>query len=178
MLVAIAKFYAKDAGVTKNIEIDETANVESGPFAAYSIKKDIYLVMVDIKTGKLNHQAFQKYNVINSFAHEKKHDEDHKTAQPLYHVDAILTQIDHKSFSKTETEFKQAMGGYAATLLNEALQKGASLSSVKDKMEEVNKSKLGSFISLVYDEKSKEVIKINLEAGVIVTGTRKKKSKN
>ena len=180
MLVSVVKHYAAKASVTGNITVSEQPNAESGAFAAFSLKTNGYEIIVDEKTGKLNHSAGQAYNMINSFAHEKEHDVNRKTQYPYYHIDAILAQIKHSSFDKTDDEFKASQGTYAATLLNQAISQGVGLTNIKKRIEEVNKSKLGKFITLSYDENQKKVISTKAMEEVIIKSKpdpKKKKPK-
>jgi len=125
---------------------------------------------------KINSQAGNAYNLMNSFVHERVHEDDGSTRKPLNHTSAILTQIGDATFDKTTPEFKISVGTYAATLLTEALEKGSKLNEVKEKINQFNSSKLGKFSTLNYDEKTKSVTAAAIGEEIIIEFKTKKKN--
>ena len=175
MLASIATHYASAVGVTRGVGVaDVSKKEESGALAAFQKSLGYNIIVYN---GKINTQAADAYNMMNSFVHEKNHEDDPSTRKnSLNHTSAILKQIDDNTFDKTTTEFKRAAGSYAASLLTEAIQIGdTKIGDINSKITQFNNSKLGKYSTLSYDEKTKTVNATAVEEAIIIKSTSRKK---
>jgi len=152
MLSNITTYYARIAGISKDKRVLATHVNVAGGFAYYSPPpKDAYNIAIYEKDNTIMGFANDRYNMINSFVHEKDHRDHPETWEPLHHVDAIITQANHSTFMKATSNFKMTTGLYAAQLLTIAYQKVLALpdSAKKEKklaeMKEAIQGKVNEF---------------------------------
>lgn len=160
VLSNISTYYAHQAEINKNeiVEVLEIDISEIGDgFAAYDPSSDNFLIAIDSESKKVNSQAGNSKNLINSFSHEKDHQDIPTSSQPLGHVDVIINQSNHGTWKETTGAFQQAAVSYASTLLNEALGAGASVDVVKSKINEFNNSNASDRGFLDYNSSSNSV---------------------
>jgi hypothetical protein len=164
-LTSIAQFYAPFAGfVTNSIELLwVNENGENGSGAAYYRRKtDALGLFLNEATGKLNPAMDDVNNMINAFSHERNHQEDPSTSEDLFHVNAIIAQSNHSSWSGTTWGFKQNAGSYAARLLNRALTDKVSVEDVMKQIESFNNSRASEASYLTFDESTQTVESVGL----------------
>jgi RHS repeat-associated protein len=178
MLAAVATYYGNQAEIKQEVTGKEvSANQGEGAFAFYDPSTNSFHLAINYYTSKINSLANDKYLMINSLVHEKKHQDDPSTWKPLNHVDAVLTQVEHSSFEKTQRSAKQAMGSYVAVLLTESLQKGHDkLEDVKAKIDKVMESKLSKYVTIIYDEGTNSVTSIPSIEGIEIKAKNRTKS--
>lgn len=153
LLINVATYYASFA----NIENEITASHENDNYhvAFYSPSKDDFGIVIDKETGKINQSLNHSKNFINIWVHEKKHQDNPATYEPLGHVEAILTQVEHPTWKETTPGFRNSHAAYVSNLLNEAISIGVGLSDLNSKIDKVNNSDIGSFY--YYNENENKV---------------------
>ena len=125
--------------------------------AFYSTKEDQVSIGYN-SDGKINKQAGNSANLSNSLVHEKEHkDNPNSRGGNVGETYAIEKQVNHKSFENTTGEFKMSIVSYASASLNKAIDKGASLGTVNNRIEVLNSSPLLSVGFLNYDRTTNKV---------------------
>ena len=155
MLCNIQSYYAAQIGI--NQEVTGTKYVENDGAVYYNPRIDIFGVGIDKNTNKINYSLSDINNIKNSWYHEKRHQDDPTTEEPLKHVQVVLDQVAHHTFEKTTSAHKQSRVTNVALLLNEAIEKGASTDEIISKIGDIHKSRLGDIGILTYNQKSNRV---------------------
>ena len=183
MLASIMTYYVRDLAIESVFVKDVEQKGKSVAAAAYSPCKsnkddcdyDKFLIYVSNSTGEISYVMYDKFNIINTFVHEKKHEDDYSTHKPLNHVNAIITQSNDLTWIKTTFTFKRAMLGYAERLLNEALVAGNNIEEIQQKIQDVNNSPIKLAGELTFDNVAKKVVAINDFEDIKIEATKIKK---
>ncbi len=181
MLSAIATVYAPVAGINETIRVEE--HEIGGPLGAEAFYHpcetrstpcdDDYFAIAVSTDGLINANLNDAANLTNVLVHEKKHQDDYETHQPLNHTDAVITQAYHTTWQATTREYKHASLKYTAKLLNQAINQGVDMNKINNKIQEIQSSPLGEAGTLFYDEESKSIIPVIELEGVKVTSPKK-----
>ena len=154
MLLAIANFYAPMAEL-ENGEIGVGDSERGGPgkaAAVYRSKEDKIYVLVNSVSGLINRTLDDGQNFINVLVHEKYHRMDEKSHFAIDHIYAVIYQTTHSSWENTTDAHKFGAVKYAVSLLNEALEEGADIMEINRRIDDLNKSPLGTVGEFYYDE--------------------------
>jgi RHS repeat-associated protein len=166
MLSNVSTYYASKVGLNQKIGVSRVD--KAGGFAYTDIKTD--KVFMAEYNGKINPNAFDANNVMNSFFHERDHVEDHTTSQPLKHAEVVINQMGHSTFAGTTQNFKSVAVGYIETLLNEALEnRTTKLSEVQAVIDKANKFSSQTLFELFINESTNKVEQTGVLPEFIIT---------
>ena len=170
MLGNIMTHFAPQAGVFDDIKVGETKR--EGGFL-YTKGGGIYM---NTFKGRIDAQANDANNIINSIGHEKLHVENPKTSETLAHARVSIAQMGYDSFENTTDEFKSGVPGYIQFLLNDALDKGESIStkSLESIIDATNKYSKQTGTELFLDDKGR-VERMNSLPDVKITAPKPEK---
>gem|GEM_PF-3512804 len=154
----VATYYGKQVGLDSQIGVNSTTNDGALAFTEISTGK----VSIAVFQGKINPDANDANNLMNSIFHEKEHVLNPSTVQPFEHAQIGVKQMQHSSFDGTTANFKASIPAYSMTLLNQAINKGVSLEKIQGVIDAVNKfsSKTRTDLFLGDDGKVDRVLSI------------------
>ena len=164
MLLNVLDYYGSEAGLNDNIHagyVDEE-KMEKGALAFYTRSENKFHIAIGEESGLVHSDlGDNKYDIINSYVHEKDHQDHDETHKPLEHVNSIIVQSAHSSYEYVSQKFKMGQVEYAKDLLNQALSTGSTIDEVNSQIDKLNASNVGDFgmvkIELFFDESTNTV---------------------